>query len=366
MPRALFLVLALAPIAAATEPPPRPLKAAPLKIATPLTHVSAARELPDGRVVITNGKQPSVLLLDPGTGLTTPLGAPGGGPDRYAKPGGLYAGPAGATLLLDRGQARIFTISPGGALEGSRSIAQRGVTSSSDVDRDLQQVDAGGLVYFVDRHRTADEAPTESTLVRFDPAAQTSAVVARLRLPEARVVSGGDGMVFRRSFIGSPADGWGVAPDGRVVVVRARPYRVEWHAPDGGVTRGPEIAYTPLPMTEADRKHYAAAAGPVVSVGLTGAARTDAAAMGLLFAETRAPFHPDDISVSPEGRVWVMRAQPFGLRAVVYDGFDSAGRRADRIELPAGSRIVGFGPGSIYVRHIDEAARCELRKYRVN
>jgi hypothetical protein len=161
-------------LVAAPEPAPRPLKQLPLRIASQLTHVSAARELVDGRVIITDARRPAVWLLDPATGTLTTLGAAGGGPDRYAKPGGLYAGPDGSTLLLDRGQTRVFTISPGGALRASRSIARRGVTGSSDRDLDLQRVDTRGFAYFVDIH--ADESgpgvQRYAPLVRFDAEAQ--------------------------------------------------------------------------------------------------------------------------------------------------------------------------------------------------
>ena len=170
-------------------------------------------------------------------------------------------------------------------------------------------------------------------------------------------------MIFTRSFIGSPADGWGVAPDGRVAIVRAEPYRVEWISPDGTVTRGPAIEITPLPMTEADKQAYRERAkARSASVGVAGGSGAGADDLGLLFAETKAPFNPQDVSVSPDGRVWVMRTQPFGVAEVVYDVFDRTARRADRIQLPAGSRIVGFGGASVLVRH-EGNGRTELRKY---
>jgi hypothetical protein len=337
-------------------------------MATPLTHVSAAHELPDGRVVVTNARQPSVLIIDPVKGTVTPLGTAGGGRERYAKPGGLYAGPGGTTLLVDRAQTQVFTIARDGTLQPARSIARKGVSESSDADQDLQRLDARGFTYFVDRASPRDMLagpPKESTLVRFNPESQAAEPIAGLRLPERRAMPGGGGMVITRAFLGSPADGWGVAPDGRVAIVRADPYRVEWMAPDGAVTRGPIVEHDILPMTEADKQHYAATRKGTVGVGMTGGAKIDDASMGLLFAPTKAPFEPDDVQVSPEGRVWVMRARPIEARDVVYDVFDGAARREHRIQFPAGSRVIGFGPGSVYVRHNDEQGRCELRKFRV-
>jgi hypothetical protein len=343
------------------------VKQIPLKVATPLTHVSAARELADGRIVVTNQSPPSVLLIDPATGGTSPLGEAGGGENRYARPGGLYGGPGGATLLIDRGQTRVFTITANGQLQGSRSIARRDVSSASDADRDLQQVDARGLVYFEDRQNRFSAlavASRDVPLMRFDAVAQKGETVAQIRKPEARSIPGGDNVVYSREIIGSPADGWGVAPDGRVAIVRAEPYRVEWYAPGGQVVRGPDVAYTPLPMTDADRQRYnALRRGRGPSIGRLGGGRADGSGLEMIFAPTKPPFEPESVMVSPAGQVWVQRTMAAGASDVVYDVFDSGGKRIDRVRLPDGSRIVGFGASAILVRFKDAAGRCELRQY---
>ena len=84
-----------------------------------------------------------------------------------------------------------------------------------------------------------------------------------------------------------------------------------------------------------------------------------------LFAPTKPPFEPDDVLVSPDARVWVLRTAPLDARTVTYDVFDGSGRRVERIELPHATRIVGFGRDAVYARYLDEAGRCELRKYRL-
>ena len=124
------------------------------------------------------------------------------------------------------------------------------------------------------------------------------------------------------------------------------------------------IDITPLPMTEADKRHHTERARQrgSVSIGMAGGTKTDMADMGLLFAETHAPFSPQDILVSPDGRVWVLRTQPVDVTEIVYDVFDGAGRRVDRVQLPAASHIVGFGTRAVLVRH-DANGHVELRKF---
>jgi hypothetical protein len=288
--------------------------------------------------------------------------------------------PAGADeaddrLQLDRGLTRITTVSPTGELKGTRSIAEHGTTSSSSADVDLQRVDGRGFAYFLDPMHgrfTGTGTAREATVIRFDPAAQKKETVVTLRMSEMRTTSSENGLTLSRAIVGTPADGWGVAPDGRVAVVRAEPYRVEWYGTDGKVVRGPVVAFDRLPMTEADKQAFtartssgAAGGGAPVGVGRPGEEPAKASRPPTEFAATKPPFDPADVIVSPDARVWVMRTRPIDVREVLYDVFDRTGSRVDRIELPAGSRIVGFGPSSIYVRHNDDAGRCELKKYRI-
>lgn len=159
-------------------------------------------------------------------------------------------------------------------------------------------------------------------------------------------------MTFTRSVIGSPEDGWGVAADGRVAVVRAQPYRVDWYSPSGVETKGPVYRYDVLPMTQADKDAFVArvsSSGGAASVGTAGGA-SSSGRPAPMFADTKPPFEPEEIIVSPAGRVWVRRTTPIAVTALTYDVFDSRGTRVDRIELPQGSRIVGFGASAIYVR----------------
>jgi hypothetical protein len=370
MTRWLMLALVAVQAAPATEPPPTRATALPLTQSAPVAYVTAAAELPHGRLVVSDHRTPAVVVLDPATGRVTPLGSIGAGPGQYVQPGGLYPAADGSIRLLDRAQARVLVITSAGEFGEPYSIEVKGVRTSSSGDRDVQHLDARGFAYFSDRFgQFLGGGGPQSTmpLVRFEPVAQAKEVVVELGLPETKRLDHGNGMVTSRGVYGSPADGWGVAPDGRVAVVRGQPYRVDWIAPDGRVTRGPDVPHTPLPMTEADRQAYLAraAGGPSASMGAGTARGSGGINTGIepSFADTKAPFNPEDVFVSPDAEVWVQRTQPAGVAAVIYDVFDSRGRRAARLEFPAGSRVIGFGRGSVYVRETDAAGSHALRKY---
>ena len=69
-----------------------------------------------------------------------------------------------------------------------------------------------------------------------------------LKLPDGATGTG------RRVMPFSLMEDWIVAPSGRVALVRTSPYRVDWRELDGRLTIGTPVQFTPVPVTEADRK----------------------------------------------------------------------------------------------------------------
>jgi sugar lactone lactonase YvrE len=354
---------------AAGDPPGRRAVAVPMAQNPRVAHASAVAELPDGRIIVSDAKTPALWLLDGRTGNVTALGSAGAGPEQWIRPGGLYGGRDGEILLLDRAQARVMVIGPDAHVRRTYSIAVRGVTMASDADVDLQQLDAEGFSYFPDPQsaflRARGQKVTAVPLIRFDPLKQLRAAVADLAQPDSQTSSTGDGITVTATVIGSPADGWGVAPDGRVAIVHAQPYRVDWISSDGRTVPGSEIPHDVLPMTDADRQATKAslARGPMVGVSRSGGA-SGTPVVEPVFAATKAPFRPEDVVVSPEGQVWVMRSHAASSDVVTYDVFGSAGQRVDRLEFPVQSRVVGFGRGVVYVRSLDPAGQEALSRYK--
>ena len=370
------LGLAIATLAVARqEPAPRRLAAVSLKVTVDLATVSGARELKDGRILISDAKRAAVYAIDPKAGTAAQIGSPGGGETQYAQPGGFYAGMADTVYLLDRGQARVSLISPTGAIVGTRSIRRKGYSGSSDADLDLQQVDSRAFAYFTDRGLrltgmvggvSTDSAP----LLRLDPSRQHIDTIALLRQAQKKITQADAHMQMTREIRGSPRDGWGTAADGSVAIVRGSPYRVEWYSASGKVTRGPVISFEPIPYTSDEKAAITAAnAKSATSVGMAGAAGEDRKSVSSagddLFAPTKMAFDPTDVIVSSEGRVWVPRTQKFGSTIVVYDVFDRKGDRVDRVELPPRNRVIGFGPGSVFAVERDEKGVPTLRKYKL-
>ena len=375
MKRTLIAIVGTVAFVLQREPTPRKLVGTTIRVAAELATVSGARELRDGRLLVSDAKRAAVYLVDPKTGATQQIGSAGADSAQYAQPGGFYAGLGDTTYLLDRGLARILVISPSGAIVGPRSIKQRGISSSNDADLDFQRVDSRGLAYFINRRslgrpKAGDHSIDSAVLIRFDAARQHGDSVALLRNRERVITQADEHLVFSSEIRGSPADDWGVAPDGRIAVVRASPYRVEWYGTNGRIVRGPTIAIDSLPYTDAEKDSInAASAGSggagAPSVGFAGSDRSSSTKPKPLFTPFKPPFEPNDVMVSPDARVWISRTRPMGATATVYDVFDGQGNRIDRVELPARSRVIGFGKAAVYAVERDEKGRPSLRKYSV-
>ena len=79
--------------------------------------------------------------------------------------------------------------------------------------------------------------------------------------------------------------------------------------------------------------------------------------------EFKPPFPRGGVSATPEGTIWVQRHVPFGEQPA-YDVFDEHGVRVRQVILPAGRRLVGFGPGKVYLINVDEDDLQWLETYR--
>jgi hypothetical protein len=202
-----------------------------------------------------------------------------------------------------------------------------------------------------------DGEATESWVTRRRGARLDSLV--KLRNPFTVVdESQGFRMILRVAF--SPADGFAVARDGAVAIVRAEPYRVEWQEPNGRIVQGPVYAFDPLPITAADREAVAAERRGAALPGNVRINRPDGTPItGQLtvpearFAAAKPAFVPEGILIDRQDRVWVRRHAARGAPAV-YDVFDRRGDRVDRVQLPPRTSLAGFGPEAIYLARADE------------
>jgi hypothetical protein len=366
-----FILAALGRVQAQSEPAPRTLTPLPLTLTVDLAQVAAVRELGNGHLLISDAGTPAILVVDPASGATRKLGREGRGPNEFVRPGGIYYDADGTTsLIVDRGQARVFVIDRNGTLTGMKSIEQRGSQRAADA-YDPLRIDAALHTYFVEQggaFRANGGRGTDSIpLIRFDVAQQKPDTIAQLFQTRPTIVSTQGRMTFSRTPLFSPADSWAVMPDGSIALVRATPYRVDWMSPAGERTVGRAISYTPVAVTEADKEPPEGSATATIGGGPAGGRQTtmSTADMKPEYAKVKPAFDPLDLVVAPDGRLWVGRQEAAGAKQALYDVFDRKGARVDRVAFPARSRVVGFGPSAVFVAELDRDDVPTIRKYRL-
>lgn len=356
--------------------------------------LQSVRELPDGRVLVADPLGGLLTALDPATGAMTDVGREGGGPGEWRQPDAVYPLPGDSTLLVDLGNARLSVLDPAGAFVDSYPMALPAAGEAEAPGPGGLEIlqpratDGQGRIYYQARRGVragpggrAPATPDSMEVRRWDRGDDPPGRVAGLRPPALATTSSGSGgtmQVRARPVPLAPQDDWAVAEDGRVALVRAEPYRVEWLHPDGRLVSGPEIQYRPVRVRDAEKERWLEGLGGGLAVTMSvqnGSVSTQFRRGGAPlpgmdrgdaddyeWPATLPAFRAGGARVDPNGRLWVERYGPVG-DPTEYDVFDRRGRRIAGIRLPAGRRIIGFGRGAVYAVHVDELGLNWLEVY---
>lgn len=342
--------------------------------------VSTVRELPAGRVVVADPLSQVVVVLDMGTGVADTIGGLGGGPSEYRQPDAVWPLPGDRTLLVDLGNGRLTVLSPELEFGDTRPYATVDPAAGTMLRMHPQGVDGMGRIYF----RASpgfDEDPDSLRILRMDlETEQIESVGMFMREGRTREESG-DATSQNVSITQiplSPTDAWGVADDGRVVVVRAGDYHVDWFEVDGSVTSGPPVPYTPVRIGQAEKEEWSESRSEtggglgIQMMQSNGNVRITARRGGgggdddnlddYPWPEVKPAFYNRPVPVDGLGRAWVRRHREAGA-APRYDLFDGGGQLVGVVELPMGRRVVSFGDGTLYAVRMDDVGLQYLERY---
>lgn len=377
--------------AAAQSVPVRTLSRPEARYAEPFTSLVGIRELSDGRVLIGDSHERTVQLLDLVNGVARVIGREGAGPEEYAIPSRLIALGGDTTLLYDAGNDRYLVILGDGRITGTTLLE---TSSGSRMGGAPSGWDAiGGFYYRRDvsppGERRLGDTPARAAILRFDRHDRRIDTVAVLAIPAgrsqgARQLDGGMLQMLDNRPLAAE-DVAAVAPDGRVAVVRAAPYRVEWVQRDGRRVVGPELRHQPRRVTDDDKRAFLQAQirpgsiivrrpagggdGRAMPIERSGLPRprneTDIDDPALTWPSHMPPFLAGAARVAPDGTLWVLRTRAHNDPIPTYDLFDAAGRLTGRVALPEATRLLGFGRGAVYLIRIDEDDLQWIERYRL-
>jgi len=350
----------------------------------PFSFLSGVRELPDGRLLAADPLSQVLLRVDMDAGTADTLGGVGGGPEEYQQPDQVFALPGDSTLLVDLGKTYLTVIGPDGAFHDGLSMAL--TTESGSPSFILPNaVDDSGRIYFQGMGGFGQGPADSSGVSRYDRTAGVTETLAMTWRTEPVVTrSGGNVSMSLPRMV--PNDDWAVGSDGRLAVIRANGYSVEWYLPDGQVVKGPETPFEALPISYADKEAdltQSSSAG--LSIGImrdnSGATSMQMSRGGSRgggddpsvedqdWGETFPPFQNRRSIVSPQNDVWVMRWLPVD-QPPRMDVFGPDGILKGSVIIPERSQLIGFGRGSgggevAYLVRTDEVDLKWLERYRL-
>jgi hypothetical protein len=378
----------LVSVPAAAQAPLRTLTKPDAEFEEPFTQINGVRELRDGRVIVSDVREKTVQLVDLKAGSAQKVGREGSGPGEFAMPMRLLALPGDTSVVYDPLNRRFLVIGPDGK-PGPFAQYEADGGGRFRMSLGARYTDARGRLYSVGPNfaigpngepTSSDSAP----IIRIDRATKKTDTLAFILAPTTSIRSSQGGTNVRVGVGGgnpyAEADDWAVTPDGRLAVVRVKDYHVDWYAPNGQKTSGPAIAYQKLRVTEDDKKAFrerrASGAGTAVvftrQQGPGGASSSAGVAPPNIqlpeptdWPDFKPAFTGNAAFAAPNGQVWVLRTRAAKDKVPTFDVFDATGRVVSRVALPADTRLLGFGNGTVYLARSDEDDLQYLQRYRM-
>ncbi len=358
---------------------PRPTPLGPPNAVFPedFGYVQVVRELPGGDVLVPDPLGNALYRVDMDAGTRTVVGTLGEGPEEYRQPDAVWPLPGDSTLLVDLGNGRLVRLGPdlgfGAAYPIGRPQGDGGFVMALPAG-----IDRGGHVYAAALGGFAADPEAPGTILRIGLTEGTVDTAGTYKRTEV-VVDESANRVSISPIPLSPADAWGVAADGSVVVARSVGYGVDWYGPDGSVTRGDTVAYEPIPISVAEMEEYFrdrrrhAGVGMSMTSSATGEATTtfyrgssgrseEPDYDNFSWPDVKPALHSVTVRVDPRGRAWVRRHVPAGSSSA-YDVFDRDGDLVGAFTLDGDRRVAGFGPASVYMVAFDEFDLAYLERY---
>jgi hypothetical protein len=351
----------------------------------PFTQIAGLRELRDGSVIVADFRDRTLQKIDLSTGAATALSREGSGPTEYLFPTGVYAFPGESTAIYDMGNQRYLLLDSAGKPVTTFRMDEGNSGGGMMILRAASGADDRGRLYYSTRGERRgggmDGGPPEFSdsgrVVRYDRATRKFDTLGVVMVPKPNVQASGSSnsrSVSIRPVPMAPEDAWGVALDGRIGVARVVTDEVQWWLPDGRRVTGPPVPYTPVKMTDADKKAWQeqAARGGIMVNNDNGRMTVSPAQStpqpidpSIQWPATKPPFPGNAVRIAPTGELWELRSTPASDPLPLYYVFDASGKLVKQVRLPARTRLVAFGKNVVYLVRRDADDLEYLERYRL-
>lgn len=333
-----------------TLPPPDAM------LAEEFIDLTWARELRDGRVIVTDGRDQRVVVADLRRGRVETVGRRGRGPGEYPRALPVWSIGGDSSVMID-GPGRWLL------LDGARVVATLApaVPAVAATSGGARGADTRGHVYSAPMFAGGRGPGGDSTaLRRISRATGKVDTIATLKAIVPRQTSKAD----EKGFFSFSAPTLGMSeeplpfPDGWVAVVRIDPYRVDWRSPDGRWTRGDALPVPRVRMDDREKRAYLARIAEATGTPTAPPESIDE------WPATVPPFRsPAQLLAAPDGRVVIPRLASADHPDTRYDVVDRRGVLSGQLFLARGERLIGFGARSAYVAAADDDGIQRLRRH---
>lgn len=355
-----------------------------------LNSISGLRALPGNRVMVNDYVRKRVLIFDESMKrFTTVMDSAAGSPANYGTTmtPGLVPYLGDSTLIVDRSSTAFIVIDPAGKLGGIVSPPK-----ASDLNYMTSALlDPKGRLVFRGYRRAPIGArgaaplpqaavgtttigpagPDSAPILRGDFDARTvdtvgmfhinatKSVMTRTDPAKTGGISGFGGQMINPL---PQTDDWTLLPDGTIAIVRAQDYHIDWIAMDGKVTSTPKMAFDWRRITLEEKQHL------IDSVKSANERFQDSIRQhGPPNPDGSPRFFPPNVFVEPsevpdyyppvragqvkadfEGNVWILPSTSSASNGgLLFDVVNRKGEVFERVQLPLGMNLVGFGRGGV-------------------
>lgn len=352
-----------------------------------LMGLSAARHLPNGSVLVNDPTKRQLILFDPT--LKKPkiiADTSTNSPNSYGlrpSTGGLIPYVGDSSLFVDSESLAFLVINPQG--EFTRVMAPTrasDLTFITSAPFPVAGFDAKGRLLYRTVRRppssviTAYDMSNPGTTFRVLP---DSAPIMRQDLDRREVDTLGflkipmskTAMITFSNGVGSrpvvnplpTGDEWTVLPDGTVAIVRAQDYHIDWLGSDRKITSSPKMPFDWKRITAEDKEHIVDSVKKAEADRIAKIPPPPPGSFAfpnpvlVVDAKDLPDFYPPvrqgQVRSDMEGRVWILPSTSITASGggLMYDVVNREGVIIERVQLPKGRTLVGFGPKGIVYMH---------------
>ncbi len=350
-----------------------------------LANVYVLHARSDGSVLVNDAARSRLLLFDATLKRYRIVAdTEGGSPNKFGEgPGGLLLLPGDSTAFVDRAsQALVIVDAKGnfGQITTPPKVSDMGTFSGSVFG--VPGFDAKGRLYYRGglQVRTIETPPARDSIaafpdsmpiVRADFETRRIDTIAIMRVPQGkiRVRMAQNRMSFIQIINPLPVtDEWAYLADGTVAIVRGQDYHIDWFLPDGSRRSTPKMPFDWRRLTDADKQRmvdsvqhmldsaYDAALARFMesnpSRGPGGPQPTFQKGEVVKASELPDYYPPvrasSQMRADLDGNLWILPTTSLQASGgSLLDVVNRQGEIIERVQLPEGRNLHGFGAGGI-------------------